>query len=342
MSLISSNIKYLRRINGLTQEQFARRIGTKRANVGAYEESRAVPPVDLLKIIANTFGISVDDLVKKDVRKIRETPDITFNFEPKSVTNTPPEPIIPPTAKQSSGNDAFHDFHFNQDTELANTSSIGELLKKYMGETSVNEPSLPQTPSNNFVAQQAISPPPTSVASPVAEIAASVSIPPNYYNPLLTQNIQLVRRNQFSEYLLKQSDFYFLKTLAPFNIPGFEVGEYRAFEAGEDFTYPGAILVGSLVRNWQEIKDGKNYVVVSKNHGIIYRRAYSQIQLKGTLLLSNDNNRFPGIEIPVVDILETWEIKAFVSFVLPEPVMPFNKIGNLVDELKSELEKIKK
>ena len=83
MSLISNNLKYLRRINGLTQEQFARRIGTKRANVGAYEESRAIPPVDTLKIIANTFGITVDDFVKRDIRKLRETPDLTFGFDPK-------------------------------------------------------------------------------------------------------------------------------------------------------------------------------------------------------------------------------------------------------------------
>ncbi len=337
MSLISSNIKYLRRINGLTQEQFARRIGTKRANVGAYEESRAVPPVDLLKIIANTFGISVDDLVKKDVRKIRETPDITFNFDPKPVNITPSQP---PASNPIVESDPFHNFHFNQDTELSNTSSIGDLLKKYMGESSINEkPPQVRPPQPDFLTPT-MSPP---TPQPPAEVSVPYATPnSNYFNPLLTQNIQLVRRNQFNEYLLKHSDFYFLKTLPPFNIPGFEVGEYRAFEAGEDFAYPGAILVGALVRNWQEIRDGKNYVIVSKNHGIIYRRAYNQIQLKGTLLLSTDNNRYPGIEIPIVDIFETWEIKSFISFVLPEPVMPFNKIGNLVDELKSELEKIKK
>jgi transcriptional regulator with XRE-family HTH domain len=103
MSIVSNNIKYLRRLNGLTQEQFARRIGIKRSLLGAYEEARANPNLENLKTIAQVFGTSVDSLIKTDIRKIRETPGISLSqsttgiieqivpqntFQPKPSRNT--------------------------------------------------------------------------------------------------------------------------------------------------------------------------------------------------------------------------------------------------------------
>ncbi|MFN3488711.1 MAG: helix-turn-helix domain-containing protein [Emticicia sp.] len=372
MSLISNNLKYLRRINGLTQEQFARRIGTKRANVGAYEESRAIPPVDTLKIIANTFGITVDDFVKKDIRKLRETPDLTFGFEAKPFyandrTEAPPvsaeiDPFdIPinslpnntfeePTGGVPSGGVPSGGVpHFGTNTAKAefdnySAPSIGDLMKKFLGdEPPVNFERNPAPKTTERVAQS-VNLKPSFEQKPY--VAPPQSIPPSNPQPTnyqaTNQNISLVRRFQFNEYLVKHSDFHFLKTLSLFNIPTLTNGEYRAFEAGEDFAFEGSLLVGSLVRNWHEIADGKNYILVTKSHGIIYRRVYNQVKIKGTLLLSTDNNRFPSAEIPFTDVIETWEIKAFVSHTLPEPATPYSKLGNLVDEMKFELERIKK
>ena len=41
MSNISANLKYLRKKNGLTQQQFADNMEIKRSLIGAYEEDRA-------------------------------------------------------------------------------------------------------------------------------------------------------------------------------------------------------------------------------------------------------------------------------------------------------------
>lgn len=72
MSLISENIKYLRKKLGLTQEQFAERIDIKRSLVGAYEEGRADPRISNLIRMANVFGTSVDILINKDVSRLSE------------------------------------------------------------------------------------------------------------------------------------------------------------------------------------------------------------------------------------------------------------------------------
>ena len=67
MSKISSNLKFLRKKKGLTQQQFADQIGIKRSLVGAYEEDRADPKYDLLKKIATFFEISVDDFINENI-----------------------------------------------------------------------------------------------------------------------------------------------------------------------------------------------------------------------------------------------------------------------------------
>ncbi len=67
MTKISSNIKFLRKKKGLTQQQFADQVGIKRSLVGAYEEERAEPKYDLLKNIASFFEMTVDDFINEDI-----------------------------------------------------------------------------------------------------------------------------------------------------------------------------------------------------------------------------------------------------------------------------------
>lgn len=70
MTLVSNNIKYLRKQKGLTQEQFAMKIGIKRSLLGAYEEGRADPRLNNLLNIAKEFDVSVDTLISRDVSKL--------------------------------------------------------------------------------------------------------------------------------------------------------------------------------------------------------------------------------------------------------------------------------
>jgi len=69
MSIISSNIKFLRKKKGLTQQNFADQVGIKRSLVGAYEEERAEPKYELLKKIAQFFEVSVDDFIKETINE---------------------------------------------------------------------------------------------------------------------------------------------------------------------------------------------------------------------------------------------------------------------------------
>ncbi|MFM7329272.1 MAG: helix-turn-helix domain-containing protein [Bacteroidota bacterium] len=59
---LNESIRAIRKQLGLTQEQFASELGIKRSLVGAYEEGRAEPRLELLAKMASLAGIQLDDL----------------------------------------------------------------------------------------------------------------------------------------------------------------------------------------------------------------------------------------------------------------------------------------
>ncbi|MFM7850496.1 MAG: XRE family transcriptional regulator [Flammeovirgaceae bacterium] len=69
MTNLSENLRALRKQMKLTQDQFAAKIDIKRSLLGAYEEGRAEPKLELLQKIADVCRISVDDLISTDLTK---------------------------------------------------------------------------------------------------------------------------------------------------------------------------------------------------------------------------------------------------------------------------------
>jgi transcriptional regulator with XRE-family HTH domain len=67
MSQAGLNLKYLRKLRGWTQEEFANKLGIKRSLIGAYEEERADPRLDVLELVSETFKLSLDELFLKDL-----------------------------------------------------------------------------------------------------------------------------------------------------------------------------------------------------------------------------------------------------------------------------------
>jgi transcriptional regulator with XRE-family HTH domain len=71
MSIANKNLKYLRRQRGWTQEEFAQKLHIKRSLVGAYEEERADPRIDVLEIVCDIFKLTLDDILRKDLSDTR-------------------------------------------------------------------------------------------------------------------------------------------------------------------------------------------------------------------------------------------------------------------------------
>lgn len=67
MPLAGKNLKYLRKLRGWTQEEFAAKLKIKRSLLGAYEEERAEPRLEVLELISNIFKLSLDELLLSDL-----------------------------------------------------------------------------------------------------------------------------------------------------------------------------------------------------------------------------------------------------------------------------------
>ena len=68
MAFIGNNIRKIRSVKGLSQAAFAEVFDLKRANIGAYEEGRAEPRIEVVARIANHFSISLEDFIGKELR----------------------------------------------------------------------------------------------------------------------------------------------------------------------------------------------------------------------------------------------------------------------------------
>src|ERR1700750_1855571 len=67
MTFAGKNLRYLRRLRGWTQEEFANKLKIKRSLLGAYEEERAEPRIEVLEAIGSIFKLSLDELLLKDL-----------------------------------------------------------------------------------------------------------------------------------------------------------------------------------------------------------------------------------------------------------------------------------
>ncbi|WP_410221423.1 XRE family transcriptional regulator [Pedobacter sp.] len=232
MSNISSNLKYLRKKKGHTQQQFADAMEIKRSLIGAYEEDRAEPKYELLKKIADYFDLTIDEFINDK---------IDDNWKPKP-------------------------------------KSQGSNLR-----------------------------------------VLSISVDHND-----RENIELVPVKASAGYLNGFSDPQYIQDLPKFQlpIPALRQGTYRAFEIMGDSmlpVQPESVIIGEYLENWNDIKIGETYIIISKNEGVVYKRAGNKFKENRELKLVSDNKVYDPYTIPAEDILEIWKAKAYISTTLPEP-----------------------
>lgn len=82
---------------------------------------------------------------------------------------------------------------------------------------------------------------------------------------------------------------------------------------------PGSVIIGEYLDNWNEVKTGETYIVISKNEGVVYKRAGNRFRENKDLKLISDNKVYDAYTIAADDILEIWRAKAYISTSLPEP-----------------------
>jgi transcriptional regulator with XRE-family HTH domain len=231
MIKINENIRFIRKQLGLTQDQFAQKLNIKRSLVGAYEEGRAEPRLDLLQTMAALIGSSVDKIIGQNLAE----------------------------------------------TALA---TLGD--KDY----------------------------------PRGKEVLVVTVDENNKD-----NIELVPHKAAAGYLNGYADPEFVKELPHFKLPMLKQGSYRAFEISGDSMLPilpGTIVIGEYTDNLKDLKNGKTYVLVTRQEGIVYKRVFNYLDQNGKLFLVSDNRQYAPYQLDGDEVVEAWGAKAYISVQFPD------------------------
>ena len=69
---IAEQIKAGRARLGLTQDELAQKVFVSRQTISSWENNKTYPDIQSLMLLSQTFGTSIDDLVKGDVARMKE------------------------------------------------------------------------------------------------------------------------------------------------------------------------------------------------------------------------------------------------------------------------------
>lgn len=61
--MFKDNLVELRKIHDMSQEELADKIGVSRQTLSKYETGESLPDIEKCKLIADAFGVSIDDLL---------------------------------------------------------------------------------------------------------------------------------------------------------------------------------------------------------------------------------------------------------------------------------------
>ena len=252
MKPIQANIKHLRSLKKLSQERFADDLGWTRSMVGSYEEGRSEPPIERLIDLSNYFNIPIDILVRKDLRKAKDTSFI----------------------------------------EIGN--------KRVLFPVTVNE-------DNEDL-------------------------------------IEIIPAKASAGYLSGYDDPEYIEQLQKIKLPFLPTGTHRAFPIKGDSMLPvkdGAFVVAKYVEDINDIKNGRTYIVLTKDDGLVYKRVYSADD-ENLLVLSSDNKSYKPYFVSKETILELWEFTCCINTQeYDEKELKLSSIMTMFQELNVELEAVK-
>ncbi len=153
------------------------------------------------------------------------------------------------------------------------------------------------------------------------------------------ENVVYVPIKARAGYLNGYGDAEYIETLPSFNMPHLTNGSYRCFEVyGNSMVrtfFDGDLVFGKYVESLNDIKDGRIYVIVSKNDGIVLKRVINRIEERGKLILKSDNKNgnYPTYTIDAEEVMEVWYVTMFASKQMPEPVDVYDRLHELESQL---------
>ncbi|MDO7848674.1 S24 family peptidase [Hymenobacter sp. M29] len=152
------------------------------------------------------------------------------------------------------------------------------------------------------------------------------------------ENTVLVPIPAQAGYSLAHNEAVYLQQFGTYKIPGFERGEFRAFEVAGDSMAPTInhrdIVIATRVDELRLLEPGEVYVVVTPE-SVMLKRIKNRLRANDDeVLLHSDNpHRLPyGMETR--DIIELWRVRGYVSSYIPSaPDITVERLWEVIEQL---------
>lgn len=158
--------------------------------------------------------------------------------------------------------------------------------------------------------------------------------------------IDIIPAKASAGYLSGYDDPEYIEQLQKIKLPFLPTGTHRAFPISGDSMLPvkdGAFIVAKFVEDIIDVKDGRTYIVLTKDDGLVYKRIYSKLKEENCLELHSDNKNYSPYKVPLAQVLELWEFTCCINTQeYDKDELKLSSIMSMFQELNVELKSIQK
>lgn len=157
-------------------------------------------------------------------------------------------------------------------------------------------------------------------------------------------NIEIVSIKAKAGYTTGYFDPEYISGLPNFQLPILTRDKkYRAFQISGDSMLPiqdKSWVVGEYVQDLLSIKDDYQYIVLTLNEGIVFKKVKNELAQKGSLKMISLNPEYEPYDLSVSEIREVWKFVLYITAEIPEPSDNRQIFYNL-EQIKKEIGEIR-
>lgn len=150
--------------------------------------------------------------------------------------------------------------------------------------------------------------------------------------------IEIIPHKARAGYLNGYSDPEFIEGLQHVSLPFLGSGKFRAFPVEGDSMPPhkdGSFIIGRYIEQLGHVTDGRTYILLTKDQGIVYKRLNKNG--KNNLVLQSDNTFYAPYTVKASDVLEIWEYACSIATKEFEPDESPEMIRDILQGMRKEM-----
>ena len=159
------------------------------------------------------------------------------------------------------------------------------------------------------------------------------------------ENIELVNHKASAGYRAGYADPEYIRVLPTFQMPFLSrEKKYRTFQIEGDSMLPiptGSWVTGEFIQNWNLLRDGQAYIILTIEDGIVFKVVENQINAEGVLKLYSLNSLYHPYDIDIKEVREIWKFVHYISSEMPETNQPRQNLEKAVEDIKRDVAQLK-